>query len=330
MPKLAVSKVAVVCASLLVACLLSEGFIRLMGMEPWRTYVRGELRDLTTEPDDRVGWINKPGTYRFKVGREIRNTILPDRRRSTGVNPGNSGKTVVLFGDSVMYGYGVDDSETVGSKLQLRVPNIIVENRAVPGYGNVQSLLSIRHAEFKSTTAVVVNVEGYFEERDVADPNWIEVLTFLSSSLNVKVPYADLDSDGKLRIFEPEPYWMNLPLRTRSALITLIEQSIKRFGAARRCKRQREVSLAVVRKLKSEVQGRARLLVTGFLRYPSSDSLSQYEKALREEGIEFKWCVHPQVGEPDFKVPGDPHPNGIVHEYMAECLAERIRSWPDF
>src|SRR3989338_1212867 len=56
--------------------------------------------------------------------------------RSPEVDPGKP--TLALLGDSITFGYGVEDNETLGAVLQREFPEHAVVNAAVPGYNGRQ------------------------------------------------------------------------------------------------------------------------------------------------------------------------------------------------
>lgn len=310
----------------LFALLASEIIVRFLGERPWQTVVRGELTELTTEQDPILGWKSKPGSYRFRVGKVIATTILPDRSRFTGATENEAAPEVVLFGDSVMYGYGVDDLESIGAALQgLRPENRIV-NRAVPGYGLLQSWLAARDSNLSPRATVVVNAETYFEERDIAAPEWVELVTMLTTNMNVFIPYGTIDSGQKLQVHPAKWYWAGLPLRTHSALVTLVEKGIARFESSARVGQARAVSLASLAALNTSVSERgAKLLVTGFSRFPTRDVQVEYEAFLTSSHIPFRWCVDPRKDDPTFHIEGDPHPNAEIHKFMADCVDGALR-----
>lgn len=45
---------------------------------------------------------------------------------------------VAVLGDSIAFGYGVEDNETIPSRLQVLLPNIAILNAGVPGYNIIQ------------------------------------------------------------------------------------------------------------------------------------------------------------------------------------------------
>jgi len=93
--------------------------------------------------DRALGWANRPGAtghihdgnidYRVRINREG----FRDPERSL-VKPAGS-KRIVVLGDSVTWGWGVDNGERYTDLLEARLgPGVEVINLAVPGYGTDQ------------------------------------------------------------------------------------------------------------------------------------------------------------------------------------------------
>jgi len=80
-----------------------------------------------------AGWAQKPGTYQF---RNWATTILPDNTRKVPDAPTSAPRTWVILGDSVAFGYGVDDANTFANVMARALPNIHIINAAVSGYNS--------------------------------------------------------------------------------------------------------------------------------------------------------------------------------------------------
>lgn len=116
--------------------------------------------------DSHVGYVLSPG-FRGTISRsEFRVPFTTNRAGLRGVDPGSSHAStyrILLLGDSMIWGFGVEDDQTVSARLQdlLRAryskPTVEVLNAGVPGYGTADELafLKARGAELEPDLVVV-------------------------------------------------------------------------------------------------------------------------------------------------------------------------------
>ena len=96
-------------------------------------------------PDPRLGWRLREGwTGPFALPhRTTQVTISPQglRDKSYTPTPAPGRRRVLLLGDSMAWGFGVERDETFQKLLGDRFPDVDVVNDAVPGFGTDQELL---------------------------------------------------------------------------------------------------------------------------------------------------------------------------------------------
>jgi lysophospholipase L1-like esterase len=90
--------------------------------------------------DGELGWTNFPSKVAIK--NNITYTTNSDGFRSDEVDPGKD--KIVVIGDSVTYGLGIQDNETVAYYLDQEFPNLQVLNLGVGGYGIGQYYLRLK------------------------------------------------------------------------------------------------------------------------------------------------------------------------------------------
>src|ERR1700730_18708848 len=76
-------------------------------------------------------------------------TNLDNTLRATGpsdAHPAEAGKAIWIFGDSVTYGWSVNDQDTYCWLLQKTFRDHQIVNFGVNGYGTLQSLIQFREA----------------------------------------------------------------------------------------------------------------------------------------------------------------------------------------
>ncbi|MBI4129416.1 SGNH/GDSL hydrolase family protein [Candidatus Peregrinibacteria bacterium] len=88
---------------------------------------------------------------------------------------------IAVIGDSIAFGYGVEDSETIPARLQRLLPRHTILNAGVPGYNLVQQRTTYREKLQKLHPSALILL---FHFNDVEETN-----------MNI----AELDSDGILR-----------------------------------------------------------------------------------------------------------------------------------
>lgn len=305
---------------------LSEAFLRWQGILPAPDLFPRE--PVMMEPDPVLGWRPWPGHYVYPgYSPEVESiavTIWPDGRRATRSSPEGTGDAVVLLGDSITMGWAVSDDETYGWKLQQRFPSLDIRNHGVAGYGTYQALLLMRKlfAEGQRPRLVLYGFINDHEHRNVADYRWLHALTARSPTLRPSVPYALDGRDGTLEEHPPEaaPMW---PLRRwLSSAVALEDLEVRRMTADRFAQAER-----VTEQLLVEMDGEARrhgarfavVLLTG-----AADRLQHYREYLASRGIALVDCNRPLL--PAMVVRGEGHPNGLLHEEWAACLAEALRA----
>ncbi|MBF0380147.1 MAG: hypothetical protein HQL69_03960 [Magnetococcales bacterium] len=108
---------------------------------------------------------------------------------------------IVLLGDSVGFGWGVDDDQTYGAKLETLMPGIEVINLAVSGYGTDQQLLRLKSEGIGFQPDLVI--------LHVVDNDFLEIRRpFMYQRAK---PYFLLDEENK-------PNLNNVPVKSSSTL----------------------------------------------------------------------------------------------------------------
>jgi hypothetical protein len=142
----ALKRIAALIVGLSIGLLLTEGLLHVLP-SPLRNRLTRELyieqRHLMQEefceedPDPDVGWHNIPGHSGIFENREFKTTVHMNSLglRGPEINlraPGR--RRILLLGDSVTVGWGVNDDETFAALLQSRHANWDVLNGGVAGY----------------------------------------------------------------------------------------------------------------------------------------------------------------------------------------------------
>lgn len=129
-------------------------------------------------PDNTLGIRLNSGTYNVTINKKLKYTAthLNNGQRTCGrVEKSSEEQTKIAFyGCSFTYGTGVNDSEVYPFLLQAEFPNLKIENRAVPGYGQAQILINLEQ-DLKSTNkpdVIILNYLSFHNERNTLNPSY--------------------------------------------------------------------------------------------------------------------------------------------------------------
>jgi hypothetical protein len=177
---------------------------------------RSEYR-ITTEPKPRsgpdleLGYRLLPGKYQDIFSRRSRGrerlptnvTIRNDGTRWTGECEPSSSTVAYIFGDSWVFGTGVNDEQTFAFLLQLARKDMCVKLFAVEGYGMTQSFIQFHKLvdRIKPNDIVILGYADYFDVRNVAAPSRLRLERDWHESHGLaEESKADLDDLGAIRI----------------------------------------------------------------------------------------------------------------------------------
>ena len=147
---------------LVVAPVASEAALQL-----YTRYI--SKRDPIVRSDAQTGWSNKPNllTMRINAAGE-RWSIRTDQngQRIIAQNP-RAGHRVLILGDSLSFGEGVDVEDRFDVKMLSSLPRMRVINAGTMGYGTDQEYLSFQNwkhlLELGDTVLMVLNQSDYFD-----------------------------------------------------------------------------------------------------------------------------------------------------------------------
>jgi hypothetical protein len=167
------------------------------------------------QPDAVLGYTTVPGVYRIietsgarKHGYRV---MVPEAGvRATSYHPVAASRRIYIFGNSTIWGFGLDDEMTAPWFLQAQLPDYQVINQALTSYTHVHQLLQYRRIRenLHPDDIVVFSYAANNLIHDVADPGWLKADShgyelYLGNKPNfgdVKIPYANLSGEGSLTI----------------------------------------------------------------------------------------------------------------------------------
>jgi hypothetical protein len=115
-----------------------------------------------------------------------------------------------MAGDSSMFGWGLNDEQTIPWLIQARVPNFEVINLSLTSYSTIQSLLQLEHVmpSLSSNDIVVIEYHQLSNKLNVEASDVLENLksgyeTELGDAARMReaeLPFGDIDAQGKVSI----------------------------------------------------------------------------------------------------------------------------------
>lgn len=165
--------------------------------------------------DVNLGYAMNPGLYNIHEEYDnqkhvFRLQVTPEGGRATAYRPVTAAHRLFITGDSSIFGWGLNDEETVPWLLQSRLPNDLVINMSLTSYSTITTLIQLNEVTPKISPddTVVLLYHPLTNDFNIATPAMLDSIRGglemqLSNPLemiNVKVPYGSLDPEGRLNI----------------------------------------------------------------------------------------------------------------------------------
>ena len=305
--------------------LLIEVAFRLSGSVPHGNnfiYIDHAEPEAYLQIDSLTGYRNKSGEFRIynNAGCHFTATHNEQGRITSSLKkPDHYKKKIILYGCSFFYGQGIDDTATVGWKLQTLLPGYQVISRAFPGYSNLHSLLLLEQdlARLNDSDIVVFSYASFHQERNTLDYSFRKKMVSRSEVMEeATFPFGEINDQGQLMISRTKYSYPALPLRSYSAFVSWLEDN---RNASRDKKRNKEKVTNLIFKRAQETceQHNLQFLVADILGDPET---TQFLNALSDKDIPTV-DVSVDLGANEYNsLPCDPHPNGNAHSIYAKKL----------
>jgi hypothetical protein len=165
------------------------------------------------DTDDQLGFKMLPGSYLIdetfdSLAHNFRLTLNERGERITGYSPNQSKRRIVITGDSAMFGWGLENEETVPWLLQARLPDYHVQNLSMTSYSTIQTLMQLKRLDpqlgpddtvvlvyhpvtnqFNVATNEIIKTFTMGYEMQSGDPERIKTM---------QIPFGKLGPDGTL------------------------------------------------------------------------------------------------------------------------------------
>jgi lysophospholipase L1-like esterase len=336
---------SLIIVSTVLALLLSEMALRLMGLKP--LYVSPE-RDQFWKYDSQLGWAHEPGqegifeTAQFRTHVRINEKGLRDRSHSYQ-RQGDT-KRILVLGDSFAWGYGVEESERFSQRLEKSM-GVEVIDAGVSGYSTDQELLWYKDEGIKYDTDLVILVVA---GNDVGDNEQQLVSTvYYKPSFVLKdgqllltgspVPQTSprgkfvyfLSQRSALAFFLVERYFDLISLYARTKAHSYQGAMPVAHTAAE--KADFTLTTALINEIRNTAESRhAKFLIVATDRWwnsPSGGTYRDFISTLEHDGYPVLDVESMPGFDPEkMNIPDDGHWNQSGHEFVAEKIKAYIET----
>jgi hypothetical protein len=137
--------------------------------------------------DPKLGYRPQPGSYTVTYSKKeakswsklrVNVRINADGSRWTGNSADPNKPSLFIFGDSLVFGEGVNDEQTFSFLLQQAMPNFNVRLFAAGGYSLSQAFLNFERLrdQISDRDAIILGYADFYDKRHVVAPSWLREL----------------------------------------------------------------------------------------------------------------------------------------------------------
>jgi len=278
-----------------------------------------------SQPDDELGWINKPGiSVSIEEGNAKMKFLSHSRRAASDAELSTEDRVpVMIVGGSNAQSYGVRDEDTFPYLLNKRFPTLSFENFGTGGYGTVQAFLLGRRVytkfyQLEAPRMLIFTFADSHMARNVSDQSWIYSITD-SIGLFVSPPHYRMEK-GELR-FQPFRTIGLWPLEDKSALITTLHQIWLQSVEYNTAAQAKTVTRHIFDEVALFAQQKEMLFLVLVLEDRAQVAAALFEKAnypiLDCSGFE-------RTAPKKYLLGGGSHPNELLHAHFASCIGAWI------
>lgn len=288
-------------------------------------------------PDEELGIRMNPGIYEVTINKKLKYTAthLKNGQRTCGnlENRSKEQTTVAFYGCSFTYGTGVNDSEVYPYLLQVDFPNLNIENRAVPGYGQAQILVNLEQelTSSQKPEVIILNYLSFHNERNTLNSSYRQ-------KLRMGYEITKRDDIGIARFKCSYPYgWFeenelkldHISIREISSTFPLIEYSVSMNALQNTWDEQtvdapedEKVTLAMIDRIDEICKNNGVELVISTMM--NDEITSRLIKHCDEKSIS-TIDIYVDLSQKGFtNAPLDQHPSSKAHKIFAEKLGSYL------
>lgn len=329
----------------IITILLLEIVLRILGVKPYFFPPFSITSDPVGSliPDSELGLTLNPGTYHITMNDslEYETTRNDDSTRYTGIS--NAESIMEFHGCSFTYGMGVDTDKAFPYLLQEKIKDRVrISNQAVPGYGNIQNLLSLKNrlkeGDRDIPDTIIMFYASFHDERNTLTPHYRAHLYYgflnmdndikkrFNNAEQVRFPYATLEKNELViknsalnNLFKP------LPFREYSATINMVQNILitKKTNAIP----ANDISVKILMDMDSLCkENDIEFIVASIVKDEVSEKTL---KKLRAAGVvTFDMGIDILNDNKYNNYPYDSHPNELAHRIYADRLYHYLNFEP--
>ena len=307
----------VVITTLFATALLGESLLRITNtsqqnytIEMWR-YAK-DLKKISTDPN--LGHIHIPNSTATLQGTEFRINSLGMR----GAEPkfvNNSRKRILFLGSSITLGWGVPENETMPVLLGTSLSDdAIVMNGGIGNYNTSRSVARFNHSWRQDIKPDVVVVHYFLNDAELLPPSQQNIL-FKHSQLAVTLYYIYQGfMKGSTDLLALTDHYQAV-YADRSPGLRKMQSALSELN-----KMGNEDGFQIIFTMMPDVHN-LKKYPFGFAHAKIKETVNKFNWVYLDFLDDLKKFDGPEL----WAIPGDPHPNSMVHKIMAERLAPIIR-----
>ncbi|HET8669994.1 MAG TPA: GDSL-type esterase/lipase family protein, partial [Candidatus Saccharimonadales bacterium] len=228
------------CITALVVLSILEAGARVAGYRPWSI----RRADIVVEPGQTfyqshpsLGYTHLPGHFKVTLSgsyvftaTHLTSTLRITQPLAT-LNQQGTLRDIWMFGDSITYGWSVNDEESYAWLLHEKIPEHRVVNFGVGGYGTVHALIQLREAlsQQQPPQLAIVTYASWHDPRNTLIRIRRKMLLPSSHLGALHHPYAQLTADGKIEIVDDSLAYREFPLMRYSAFMHAVEEAYNSY-----------------------------------------------------------------------------------------------------
>jgi hypothetical protein len=228
-----------------------------------------------------------------------------------------------VFGDSVTYGWAVNDEESYPWLLQERFPEYEMVNFGVSGYGLIHSLIQLREALQNRVPPklVILTYASWMDIRNTLIRERRKMLTANNHSGQLNQLYARLNDDSSLEILMAQADYKEFPLMRYSALVHAIEESYNHYEE--RNSGGHELTQAILQEIIELCRNfSVELILANLTHDPQTFDTGEY---CRREGVKVVDIYVDTKIKENNSLPFDSHPSAAAHRQYARKLGSFLQ-----
>jgi len=313
----------------------AEAIARLKGFRPYTV----KQAEIAVEPGGKffrahptLGYTHLPGQYKITLAgaytfraTNLDNTLRATQPPETYGTASPARPQLWILGDSITYGWSVNDEEAYPWVLREKLRDYEVINFGVSGYGTLHSLIQLREAFQQGGTVPRAVILAYASWHDVRN-TFIRIRRKMlapSASLGpLNQPYARLSKDGRVEIFMDTVEYREFPLMRYSAFVHALEETYD--ISEEKYARSHEVTKAIIKEMIELCRAHGTELILATLTAdPTTSDMVEY---CRGQGAKTVSIWVDMNRKENNNLPYDSHPSALAHRQYAEKLETFLRA----